>query len=85
MSATKILVVGVGEAGKSTLIKALSPEAMNLQVEGRTVAMGGSPFLTAGCHAIDALRWFAAQDEFSAAEPVAAVALRKSLRFMRRP
>jgi predicted dehydrogenase len=38
--------------------------------QGRTVAMGGSPFLTAGCHAIDALRWFAAQDEYSAAEPV---------------
>jgi predicted dehydrogenase len=36
---------------------------------GRTVAMGGSAFLTAGCHAIDALRWFAAQDEYSAADP----------------
>lgn len=37
---------------------------------GRTVAMGGSAFLTAGCHAIDALRWFAAADEFGAADPV---------------
>ncbi len=35
----KILVVGAGEAGKSTLIKALVPGAMNLEVDGRTVAM----------------------------------------------
>jgi small GTP-binding protein len=35
----KVLVVGAGEAGKSTLIKALVPGAMNLEVDGRTVAM----------------------------------------------
>jgi len=38
--------------------------------EGRTKAMGVSAFLLAGCHAIDALRWFAAQGEFEAADPV---------------
>ncbi len=37
---------------------------------GRTREMGGSAFLVAGCHAIDALRWFAAQGEFEAADPV---------------
>ncbi|MCP4902225.1 MAG: hypothetical protein GY906_35105 [bacterium] len=35
----KALVVGAAEAGKSTLIKAISPTAMNLAVNGRTVAM----------------------------------------------
>lgn len=35
----KVLVVGAGEAGKSTLIRVLCPEAMNLEVRGRTVAM----------------------------------------------
>ncbi len=35
----KVLVVGAAEAGKSTLIKAISPTAMNLAVNGRTVAM----------------------------------------------
>lgn len=35
----KILVVGPGEAGKSTLIRALSATAMNLAVRGRTVGM----------------------------------------------
>jgi small GTP-binding protein len=35
----KILVVGAAEAGKSTLINALSPDAMNLSTNGRTVAM----------------------------------------------
>ena len=38
--------------------------------EGRTREMGVSAFLLAGCHAIDALRWFAAQGEFEAADPV---------------
>ena len=38
--------------------------------EGRTLDRGGSAFLLAGCHAIDALRWFAAPGEFEAAEPV---------------
>jgi small GTP-binding protein len=35
----KVLVVGAAEAGKSTLIKALVPNALNLEVGGRTVAM----------------------------------------------
>jgi small GTP-binding protein len=39
MRVGKVLVVGAGEAGKSTLIKALSGDAMNLEVKGRTVAM----------------------------------------------
>ncbi len=37
---------------------------------GRTKEMGGSALLTGGCHAIDALRWFAAPGEFEAADPV---------------
>lgn len=36
----------------------------------RTVAQGVSAFLVGGCHAIDALRWFAAAGEFEAANPV---------------
>ncbi len=39
MKALKVLVVGAGEAGKSTLIQALCPQAINLEVNGRTVAM----------------------------------------------
>lgn len=35
----KVVVVGPGEAGKSTLIRALSDSAVNLAVRGRTVAM----------------------------------------------
>jgi len=35
----KVVVVGRGEAGKSTLIRALTGNAMNLAVGGRTVAM----------------------------------------------
>jgi predicted dehydrogenase len=38
--------------------------------EGRTLERGGSAFLLAGCHAIDALRWFAGPGEFEAADPV---------------
>jgi predicted dehydrogenase len=38
--------------------------------DGRTVRFGGSAFHVAGCHAIDALRWFASTEEFAAAEPV---------------
>ena len=38
--------------------------------QGRTLKYGGSAFLVAGCHAIDALRWFASTDEFGAADPV---------------
>jgi small GTP-binding protein len=37
--AAKVLVAGAGEAGKSTLIQALAPDAMNLAVRGRTIAM----------------------------------------------
>jgi predicted dehydrogenase len=37
---------------------------------GRTVEKGGSAMLVAGCHAVDALRWFAGQGEFEAATPV---------------
>jgi len=36
----------------------------------RTVRNGVSAMLVAGCHAIDALRWFAAEGEFAAANPV---------------
>jgi predicted dehydrogenase len=38
--------------------------------EARTKAMGGSAFMVGGCHAIDALRWFAGAAEFEAAVPV---------------
>jgi predicted dehydrogenase len=41
----------------------------------RTRAQGVSAFLVAGCHAADALRWFAAPGEFEAAEPVEVFAL----------
>ena len=39
MGSGKILVIGRGEAGKSTLISALARDATNLAVRGRTVAM----------------------------------------------
>ncbi|MGW8256046.1 MAG: Gfo/Idh/MocA family protein [Thermoguttaceae bacterium] len=35
-----------------------------------TLKNGVSAFLAAGCHAIDAIRWFAAEGEFQAAKPV---------------
>ena len=38
--------------------------------EGRRANWGVSALLVGGCHAVDALRWFAAQGEFEAAEPV---------------
>ena len=38
--------------------------------EGRRLDTGGSANLVGGCHAIDAMRWFAAQGEFEAATPV---------------
>jgi predicted dehydrogenase len=38
--------------------------------EARTVAQGVSAFLVGGCHAIDALRWFAAPGEFETATPI---------------
>jgi hypothetical protein len=47
--AGKILVLGEAEAGKSTLISALSPGAMNLEVNGRTVAMDHGTLDLDGC------------------------------------
>jgi len=38
--------------------------------DGRRAATGVSAMLVAGCHAADALRWFAAPGEFEAAGPV---------------
>ncbi len=38
--------------------------------EGRRADTGVSAMAVAGCHAIDALRWFAAPGEFAAADPV---------------
>ncbi len=38
--------------------------------DARTVEQGGSAMLVGGCHAVDALRWFAAEGEFEAARPV---------------
>jgi predicted dehydrogenase len=38
--------------------------------DARTLIQGVSAFLVGGCHAIDALRWFAAPGEFEAATPV---------------
>ncbi len=38
--------------------------------EARKKRTGVSAFLTGGCHAIDALRWFAGRGEFEAAKPV---------------
>lgn len=46
---------------------------------GRTRAFGGSALLVAGCHAVDALRWFAAPDE-AAAAPVEVFAYAGGLR-----
>jgi predicted dehydrogenase len=41
----------------------------------RTEAQGVSAMLVAGCHAVDAARWFASTEEFSAADPVEVFAL----------
>lgn len=38
--------------------------------DGRTRARGGCAFLVGGCHAVDALRWFAGAREFEAADAV---------------
>lgn len=38
--------------------------------DARTVEQGVSAMLVGGCHAVDALRWFAAPGEFEAADPV---------------
>ncbi len=40
-----------------------------------TARNGVSAMLVAGCHAIDALRWFASSAEFEAAEPVEVIAM----------
>jgi predicted dehydrogenase len=37
--------------------------------DARTLAQGVSAMLVGGCHAVDALRWFAASGEFEAATP----------------
>ena len=38
--------------------------------DARTISQGVSAMLVGGCHAVDALRWFAAAGEFEAARPV---------------
>ena len=38
--------------------------------DGRTRERGGSAFIVGGCHAVDALRWFASTAEFEAADAV---------------
>jgi len=38
--------------------------------DGRKTSTGTSAMAVAGCHAVDALRWFAAPEEFQAADPV---------------
>lgn len=43
--------------------------------DARRAETGVSAFLVGGCHAIDALRWFAARGEFEAADPVEVFAL----------
>ncbi len=37
--------------------------------DARTLAQGVSAMLVGGCHAVDAMRWFAAEGEFEAATP----------------
>ena len=39
MTKTKVVVYGKSEAGKSTLVRMLAPEAVNIDHNGRTVAM----------------------------------------------
>ncbi len=48
--------------------------------DARTVQGGVSAMLVAGCHAVDALRWFAAPGEFAAARPVEVFAVRGGYR-----
>lgn len=48
MKVIKVVVIGPPEAGKSTLIGALSPNAINLAVRGRTVAMDHATFARNG-------------------------------------
>ena len=49
-------------------------------IDARTLAQGVSAFLVGDCHAIDALRWFAASGEFEAATPVEVFAMRGGYR-----
>jgi predicted dehydrogenase len=44
-------------------------------VDARTKQQGVSALLVGGCHAVDALRWFADQREFGAARPVEVFAM----------
>jgi len=48
--------------------------------EARTVEQGVSALLVGGCHAVDALRWFAAPGEYEAATPVEVFAMRGGYR-----
>lgn len=48
--------------------------------DARTLAQGVSAMLVAGCHAVDAARWFAARGEFEAATPVEVFAMRGGYR-----
>lgn len=48
--------------------------------EARTVQGGVSAMLVGGCHAVDAVRWFAAEGEFAAATPVEVFAMRGGYR-----
>jgi len=48
--------------------------------DGRTLEKGGSAFLLAGCHALDALRWLAAPGEFEAADATEVFAYHGGLR-----
>lgn len=48
--------------------------------DARSLKQGVSAMLVAGCHAIDALRWFAATGEFEAATPVEVFAQRGGYR-----
>ena len=48
--------------------------------DARTIAKGISAMLVGGCHAVDALRWFAAEDEFEAARPIEVFAVRGGYR-----
>ena len=43
--------------------------------DARTVQQGVSAMLVGGCHAVDALRWFAAEGEFEAVRPVEVFAI----------
>jgi predicted dehydrogenase len=48
--------------------------------DARTLRDGVSAMLVGGCHAVDALRWFAAEGEFAAATPLEVFAMRGGYR-----